>query len=1672
VKTSYFPAPFSFVSFLCFLCWLILVAPARSADLLVAIRYNPGLADKPFEVRWNSVPGKRYEILVSNDLKPPWTSISPNPITATSATEVFIDQEILDHRFYIIRELPDVPESDSSNPMLTPSSASLAPNQVQRFTVSLPAGETTIWSVQTLAGGDAGNISAAGIYTAPATIPDPRFVILQAQGSKNPNLRALAILTIEPETELVISRDQAVQILLTQVIPSLPVPENALAFAVREPLDKSAELRPAKTLLAGTIEGATPGAEPPVNCWFFMVDPTPEKAWAHLVRYVFIDSRTGEVTTQIQEWYPVLNGAPLWVSVQDRKISPDLVYTGQSFKSESDRDSGNASALLRAATSPAPPKWASIFTNSPTACDCALPVRYALVIGDDSPPTDPNPLSKGANAITGFFDQDTEERMLHGGQLMAETLQAAGFQVTRLLGSANTSRKQILDELARLRALVRPCDVFVLYHTGHGNKEGVGRFIYALYARYLQWFHCATKYVIIDSCYAGNIINSLEGPNRIQAVILTSTDADNTSNVFFNSNTYDTVSKRKPLAFTNGLLLCGGSSSQVSQLYSCLLSLEGSVSDPNPRFRTLGGGLDADQDGVVDSLERLFGLDPANSDSDGDGVCDGIELAAVPLLPLGAGLVYQKPIISRDTLPAAAVLQDYNVQLTLSKPGQAFNNSSATPSNPHGFGPHNGWTLLSGALPAGMTIDRQTGRIRGQTAESGGHTFNVRYMDAIGVSTNQEFSLRVIAPANTQSPVIVVSTALDYNVRDNDISLREAIMLASGELPLSALRADPDPNDGKSEGELRWVTGGVPGSGSRDLIQMQSDFDITLLSPLIVNGDYDIYNGRIGLNVRAANSSIYIINGIGNEFDMVGNYYATGPVLDVRGSDNAFGSTRKVGATARAIFHGANAGAGALVTGDYNWLGGIRIEGFENAVRLDGTNNDLVGLRLSGNVNGVVLSAGAVGNQITSCAIGYLHENAVPEPGGNSGNGVWFQDGAHHNTVLTCGIGGNAGSGVLMTGPNSKYNQVIRGRIGSKQGAAQFEGLVGPNGRHGVAIQSGASYNRIAGVEMNDNIGDGILISGEGSAFNELGIGDTDGVTIIQTNSLGSGVRIEAGAVSNYVSVRVQQCVGDGISIDGLGTDGNNVTTRTASGIRWPTDIQHTGGAAVRISGGAQNNVLELVRVDDCAQGIVIQGSGSDQNRITSASGSRNSGPVVLLTGGCRFNRVETSEPMGENKGSGIVISGLGTGFNLVELGNFSPLVPNEKYAIEIADAASFNTIIGCAISGHKLGGIHITGENTRSNLVSHVTVNGGFTEDLIAASGSGVVIDAGAQDNDVSDSYFYSNGASGILISGADTAGNKVVASAFDGNRRPGVLIDNARDNIVGQSGNGGNSFQRAVEAAVRISGGSAFGNKLLGNIIGGSGLQTNHSHGILIESGAHGNRVGGTRPRQPKFDTIPQVFVPVQEADHAAGNLISGNAGDGIRIDGSHDNLVAGNLIGFSDSGRITPGNGGNGVTLMNGSQNNEVGDCDARPGYSNQINHNAGAGIVVAGSNSSGNCLMHNSIFDNQAGYILLQGGANHNRPIPDAEIDIVAARISGTADVNGYVELFSNFLDDRGVFHLRAFVRKGDYVIDQLHPELSKNAVIVQSPRPIRFGDQFLGFTTTAAETSEFYVSSQP
>ena len=127
-------------------------------------------------------------------------------------------------------------------------------------------------------------------------------------------------------------------------------------------------------------------------------------------------------------------------------------------------------------------------------------------------------------------------------------------------------------------------------------------------------------------------------------------------------------------------------------------------------------------------------------------------------------------------------------------------------------------------------------------------------------------------------------------------------------------------------------------------------------------------------------------------------------------------------------------------------------------------------------------------------------------------------------------------------------------------------------------------------------------------------------------------------------------------------------------------------------------------------------------------------------------------------------------------------------------------------------------------------------------------------------------------------------------------------------------------------------------------------------------------------------------------AGNVISGNGGDGVVIESefvprfrifSHDNTVQGNLIGTDASGTAAIGNSGNGVVLREFTRDNVIGGADKAA--RNIISGNQLNGVEITGEDTTGNVVRGNWIGTDATGSadlgntlagVLISDGAKNN------------------------------------------------------------------------------------------------
>jgi hypothetical protein len=274
---------------------------------------------------------------------------------------------------------------------------------------------------------------------------------------------------------------------------------------------------------------------------------------------------------------------------------------------------------------------------------------------------------------------------------------------------------------------------------------------------------------------------------------------------------------------------------------------------------------------------------------------------------------------------------------------------------------------------------------------------------------------------------------------------------------------------------------------------------------------------------------------------------------------------------------------------------------------------------------------------------------------------------------------------------------------------------------------------------------------------------------------------------------------------------------------------------------------------------------------------------------------------------------------------------------LEYADATN-NTIAGCWL------GVDFSGTNAAPNAYQGILVAAGAGENIIGGT------------NALARNVISGNSQYGIFITDSNTSGNVVIgnyigAAASGTNALPnalsGVFIGNgASGNIIG----GTNALARNVLSGNLQYGvimtSNTTGNVVLGNYIGtdagGSHAVSNTLGGVFLAPGATHNLIGGTNA--------------------GAGNVISGNLGNGILIRGSSavSNTVQGNFIGTDATGLNPLPNTVAGVTVDSNATANVIGGIVA--GARNVIsgnNLNSDYGVIITGLGTSGNVVEGNYI-----------------------------------------------------------------------------------------------------------------
>ena len=295
----------------------------------------------------------------------------------------------------------------------------------------------------------------------------------------------------------------------------------------------------------------------------------------------------------------------------------------------------------------------------------------------------------------------------------------------------------------------------------------------------------------------------------------------------------------------------------------------------------------------------------------------------------------------------------------------------------------------------------------------------------------------------------------------------------------------------------------------------------------------------------------------------------------------------------------------------------------------------------------------------------------------------------------------------------------------------------------------------------------------------------------------------------------------------------------------------------------------------------------------------------------------------------------------------------NQSDAIQIIHLSENSVPTGNVVQGNFIG-TDVTGTQALANRGDGVQVVG-CANSLIGGTtpGAGNVI-AGNSGRGVSlsRSDFSGTGASGNLVQG-NLIGTTAAGTTALGNGQLGVAVSGAgtSNNTIGGTAP---EARNVLSGSIHNNGVGIFGgataNVVEGNYIGtdGSGAVAlgNAVNGVSVsDAGTSNNTIGGTAA--------------------GAGNLISGNLGNGIQFfGGSSSNCVEGNFIGTDVSGTRTLGNTASGVAVS-GASNTTMGGTAA--GAGNLISGNGIDGVYMSNTSTTGNLVAGNFIGTDSTGTI---------------------------------------------------------------------------------------------------------
>ncbi len=498
----------------------------------------------------------------------------------------------------------------------------------------------------------------------------------------------------------------------------------------------------------------------------------------------------------------------------------------------------------------------------------------------------------------------------------------------------------------------------------------------------------------------------------------------------------------------------------------------------------------------------------------------------------------------------------------------------------------------------------------------------------------------------------------------------------------------------------------------------------------------------------------------------------------------------------------------------------------------------------------------------------------------------------------------------------------------------------------------------------------------------------------------------------------------------------------------------------------------------------VIDGSSQPANGFTGNT------PKIILNG--------QNQPFGD----GIKIQASDCEVYGLQINDF----PNDGIHIEVnfGDPDIYNTIIGTSgdkrnvISGCDRSGITLYGEKTHKTKIEG---------NRIGTDSTGNIADG--------------NEFIGISIQGPNGGNVDIVENLIASNRYVAIeafASDSIKilGNLIGTAANG-------ISSLANGNGGIIFGfctNLFVeNNVIGGNemnfepGILAFNCENLLVIKNKIGVGIDGSTPMGNQGGILIRGSRNIRIGEAGAGNIISANDNDGVRVEESDTINLIDNIIGLSEDQNTALGNDGLGVYILNSEEiwveknvigasrgdglniqhpgstnsrftilNNFIGTNQAQSadfgngfygifiggyvnggiigtanGSGNTIAYNVSSAISLAGVPPEHISIRRNSIYNNGYGIDLGYGGinANEGHPVPIIN-NVTESTVAGTAIPGDTIELFYN--------HTGNNTAQGKTYIGTAITDIDSNWAYIESI------DQICNITATAtstvSNTSEF------